>query len=350
MSPRGAARSTGAILGTLIGVLSAASGCEYRGTAGSPPVAMPNPASAPPRPLFICHANGPRLRPAHPEPISATAERVAATNVSDTTAASAAWRVLHPDFDHYVQATARECGPDGKFVVDGDVAIGDVDRLRVFFQRHGQIEQNSWAAQDAQSLTYCVSAAFSGAHDKVVADLEAATAAWELVARVHFTHVADQDATCDAGNDRVFFDVNPVDVDGLYLARAFMPGELRGGRNLYIDLRALEFKNQPLQLDGVLRHAVGHMLGFRHAQPRPGAGACVDDAGFQPLTSYDAFSVMRYPQCNGGGDGPLLLTDRDRNNAACLYGAAPGFVIDNRVCRARLPPSLSPIRVHDLAL
>jgi serine protease len=350
MSPRRAARSTGAILGTLFGVLIAASGCEYPGPAASPAVAVPNPAAAPPRPLFTCRTRGPRLRAPHPEPIPATTERIAATNVADTTAASAAWRALDPNVEHYVQAAARECGPDGKFIVDGDVAIGDAERLRVFFDRRGQMGQTSWTAEEAQSLTYCVSAAFAGAHDKVVADLEAATGAWEQVARVHFMHVADQDAACDARNDRVFFDVEPVDVDGLYLARAFAPGEPRGARSLHIDLRTLEFTNQPLQLDGVLRHAVGHLLGFRHAQPRPGAGACTDDAGFQPLASYDAFSVMRYPQCNGGGDEPQLLTDRDRNNAACQYGAATGFVIDSRVCRARLPPSQSPIRVHDLAL
>ena len=33
---------------------------------------------------------------------------------------------------------------------------------------------------------------------------------------------------------------------------------------------------------------------------------------------------MHYPQCNGGGDWTLTLTDMDKRGAACLYGALPG--------------------------
>ena len=37
---------------------------------------------------------------------------------------------------------------------------------------------------------------------------------------------------------------------------------------------------------------------------------------------------MHYPQCNGKGDWSLVLTDKDKNGVACLYGPPPSFTID----------------------
>jgi hypothetical protein len=87
-----------------------------------------------------------------------------------------------------------------------------------------------------------------------------------------------------------------------------------------------------LQLVGIMRHELGHTLGWRHEHTRPEAGACFEDNDWRPLTGYDRFSVMHYPQCNGGGDWSLMLTHMDRNGAACAYGAAPGFAVDPEIC------------------
>ena len=138
---------------------------------------------------------------------------------------------------------------------------------------------------------------------------------------VDFIHVPAQDAGCDASNANVLFDVRPVDVDGEYLARAFFPGDQRGDRNVLIDNTSFDLPaGEPLQLTGILRHELGHSLGLRHEHTRPEAGTCFEDNQFQPLTAYDRFSVMHYPQCNGGGDWSLMLTALDKAGSACLYG------------------------------
>ena len=74
-------------------------------------------------------------------------------------------------------------------------------------------------------------------------------------------------------------------------------------------------------LTGVLRHELGHTLGFRHEQTRPEAGACFEDNSWRALTPYDSASVMHYPQCNGTGDWSLSLTARDIAGARLVYGA-----------------------------
>lgn len=246
-------------------------------------------------------------------------------------------------FEEFERSVYREPWPGGKYIVDGDTPIADRKQLQEFFDgrvktqtgRPGPVVQlvvnqeggqdTVWNSTQKKQLTYCVSTAFGNRHNKMAAEMVAAGGAWEQISDVKYVHVASQDATCDASNPNVVFDVRPVNVNGDYLARAFFPNEARASRNVLVDESSFQLDpNGKLTLVGILRHELGHTLGFRHEHTRPESGACFEDSDWRPLTDYDKFSVMHYPQCNGGGDWTLTLTDMDKRGAACLYGALPG--------------------------
>jgi hypothetical protein len=75
----------------------------------------------------------------------------------------------------------------------------------------------------------------------------------------------------------------------------------------------------PFTLSGVLRHELGHVLGFRHEHTRPEAGTCFEDDSWIPLTPYESDSVMHYPQCNGTNFGDLVITAGDAAGARAAY-------------------------------
>jgi len=254
------------------------------------------------------------------------------------------------DFETFEAGVYRE--PDtGHYIVNGDVPITDVKHLQEFFEQN--VAQGSpdiqglvvntaggvdtvWNDSEKRSLTYCVSTGFGARHDQVVTAMSAAGGAWEGAADIDFIHAPTQDGACTAANNQVVFDVRPV-TGASYLARAFFPDDARSNRNVLINSSSFTLSpSGNLSLTGILRHELGHTLGFRHEHTRPEAGQCFEDDNWRPLTSYDAFSTMHYPQCNGGGDWKLNLTAADQSGAACLYGPASGFTIDTNVC---IPPT-----------
>ncbi len=285
----------------------------------------------------------------------ATDQNVEAARTRIAEAAKAArekWK--NKTFDEFEAEVFKEPGENGKYIVDGDIAIADRKQLREFFDAmkatvdgtaHGKLvinERNgvidAWTSAKKKQLTYCISNNFDARKAQVSADMQAATQEWEKAANVDFIHVAAQDAACTASNNNVVFDVNPVDVDGEYLARAFFPGDQRADRNVLIDQSSFGLEpDEKLQLVGILRHELGHTLGWRHEHTRPEAGACFEDSEYKPITSYDKFSVMHYPQCNGGGDWSLTLTALDRAGAACIYGKGTHNTEDLGQCVFRVP-------------
>lgn len=254
-------------------------------------------------------------------------------------------------FEEFKAQTFKEPFVGGKYIVNGDTPIMDEKHLKEFFDRiQGRAMPNmltintvngqdtAWNSVEKHQLTYCVSTTFGQNYDAMVADIKAAADAWEAVAAVDYIHVAGEDTSCSASNPNVLFDVRPVNVNGQYLARAFFPDEPRSARNVLVDNTSFQLDpTGKLSLQGILRHELGHTLGFRHEHTRPDSGTCFEDNNWRPLTSYDAFSVMHYPQCNGQGDWALTLTAIDNSGAACVYDPAPGFTIDTSICQGAEP-------------
>jgi hypothetical protein len=266
-------------------------------------------------------------------------------------------KVTGMTFEEWKKTVYKEPFPGGKYIVNGDTPIVDEKQLLEFFEVQVQKKRPDgrlivhqvggvdavWNQQAKQTLSYCVSTTFGNRQAAVVADMATATGAWEQAAAVKFVHDASQDANCTATNNAVVFDVRPVNAGGQYLARAFFPNEPRSGRNVLIDGSSFTLPpNDNLKLVGILRHELGHTLGFRHEHTRPQSGTCFEDTDWRPITTYDASSVMHYPQCNGMGDWSLTLTARDQSGAACLYDPAPGFTIDNTICQPSTPPTGTP--------
>lgn len=334
-----------------LAVTCALAACERE---AQPPAAVA--PSPPPEPVEPSHDIKPATGAveASPESIEAAQQQLA----DAAKAAREQWR--GKTFEEFEASVFKEPGEHGKYIVSGDVAIADRKQLQEFFERlqqeddetaHGKLTVAAlaaaktatggvdiWTSQRRKQLSYCVSDGFGARKPAVLADMQAAAQAWEAAADVDFIHVAAQDASCTASNPNVLFDVRPVDVDGQYLARAFFPSDGRVSRNVLIDNSSFELDpDDTLQLVGILRHELGHALGLRHEHTRPEAGTCFEDSNFQPVTEYDTFSVMHYPQCNGGGDWSLTLTGLDKAGSACLYGKGSNNNEDLEQCLFRAP-------------
>lgn len=75
---------------------------------------------------------------------------------------------------------------------------------------------------------------------------------------------------------------------------------------------------------GVLRHELGHVLGFRHEHIRPEAPQQIEawaigSMGAEELTQYDPKSLMHYPMTPGYGTKDFQITKNDHKGFALLY-------------------------------
>lgn len=232
------------------------------------------------------------------------------------------------------------CEEGGACIVQGDVPIWGEEALQeYYYSRRGLVQgltvMNTsavdaiWDRTERFDLRYCISDDFGERKAEVVQAFNAAVEEWEEIADVDLVYATEHDARCSTRNAQVVFNVRPGDDPfASYIARAFFPNyKEREKREVIIamDEHDRMAESDTIEgdytLQGVLRHEIGHVLGFRHEHIRDEANAyfCREGDDYRPITTYDATSVMHYPQCNGKGDWALTLSDIDRRGASFFY-------------------------------
>jgi hypothetical protein len=203
----------------------------------------------------------------------------------------------------------------------GTVALGDPGaRGLIGMIQNGKIVR--WAPGFV--LTYRV------AHDTFTSEdryklavncVETATAGWEATCGIKFEHKGELDKKPGSAPAGAVFSVREFNAQGTFIASAFFPNDPPARRRVLID-PSFFADNLGFDRVGVLRHELGHVLGFRHEHIRSGAPAvCPDESlvGTIDFTKYDPRSVMHY-FCGNVGSRDLKITDIDRVGAQRVYG------------------------------
>lgn len=233
-------------------------------------------------------------------------------------------------------AAYREPFENGQFIVDGDIPILDEKALRTYyFKNVARVGQPltvlnvlgtdiTWPEIEKFELSYCISDSFGVRKDTVISGMAAAANSWSDRVAVRFRYNPNEDVACNASNMKVLFDVNPVNAS--YFARAFFPDSARPQRNVLITESAFTTNAGGVDFEGILRHELGHTLGFRHEHIWISCTTEPTDESRQ-VTDYDVNSVMHYPWCRPMGAGGLRQTEKDYQGANSLYGLAPALTL-----------------------
>lgn len=171
-------------------------------------------------------------------------------------------------------------------------------------------------------LTYCVlrhTFPREEWYEEVVDNMQTATTSWEEVCGITFEYRSDRDNSGMLRPPGIVFPVRHISANGAFIASAFFPNDPVKRHRVLIDASYFTTRFDRV---GVLRHELGHVLGFRHEHIRSGAPpVCPRESTTDTidLTVYDPQSVMHY-FCGGVGSRTLAITDVDRVGSQGVYG------------------------------
>jgi hypothetical protein len=160
-------------------------------------------------------------------------------------------------------------------------------------------------------------------YEEVAQNMQLAAVAWEEICGIDFEYRDELDSSTSLRPEGVVFPVRYISAGGAFVAASFFPTDPPKRRRLLIDP---SYFTTSFDHVGVLRHELGHILGFRHEHIRSGAPRVCPDEDITEtinLTDYDPKSVMHY-FCGGLGSRTLAITDVDRTGAQLVYGPPLG--------------------------
>ncbi|MBQ0822684.1 hypothetical protein KBI52_21085 [Microvirga sp. HBU67558] len=241
---------------------------------------------------------------------------------------------------------------DGYYVVEGDMILTDAELRQLVRERRDALNgKEPWPpsakqgelivmtkdgaptcyrSPEERQLTYAIDrqsfaeAPEAGAYEAIALEVEAATSDWQKVCpecgitfrRLNIPAPSEGDAN---------FIVKYVGYQGALIARAFFPKDIQAKR--YLQVTQAYYTGNYSRV-GILRHEIGHILGYRHEHIRPEAPfLCF----FKPESKewariaggrYDPKSVMHYPcQADGitVGSFTFQLTQADQTSHRKFY-------------------------------
>lgn len=234
---------------------------------------------------------------------------------------------LRREFERYFGHRAA-AGGDGTGTTSSDLTVDQSGGVNILLDTtYGDSTGGRY------NLTYCIQrSTFTTAQLTALQPaLDLAQDSWNGLVNVAFRHESAQDANCGSGNASVFFNVRRVSA-GDFFASSFFPRDVRAARELLVDDSAFTTTANGRDLQGILRHEHGHMLGFRHEHiwiSGCTTEGTADDFGTAVhVTPYDENSIMHYPQCRTSGGGGYRQTKLDYEGSIGLYGLAAAQIMN----------------------